>query len=141
MSRRSHTPPAPQLGFDWPLFLKTLPLQPVSVWILCALILRPLAGATPRLLGAVCQGALRRGVADTSFVVYVLVLPPLASALAYLGAGRRRMDAPMRRIGDVGLLLVLVVCAANDFGLVRRTAAGWATIGPGLSALRSACWK
>jgi hypothetical protein len=139
MSRRAHTPPA--AAFDWPIFAKLLPLQPVTTWLACALALRPLARATPRLLNAACSGPLRQGLVDTSLVVYVLVLPPAAAAAVYLLAGRRRMTPPLRRMGDWCLALILVVSAVNDANLVRRASAEWTTLRPGLDALRAACWK
>jgi len=139
MSRRAHTPPAGPV--DWPLFFKRLPLQPVSAWLACALVLHPLARATPRLLRASCLGPLREGVVNTAFIVYVLVLPPAAAALVYLLAGRRRMTGRLRRMGDWCLALVLLISALNNGGLALRVAANWATLRPGLASLRAACWK
>ena len=127
--------------FDWPRFFKTLPLQPVPAWMVCALALRPLARATPRLLHASCQGSARQGVVDSALVVYVLLLPTAAAVLPYLLFGRRRMSAPHRRIGDWCLAMLLVIAAFNGAGLARRVYAGWPILGPGLTALRVACWK
>jgi hypothetical protein len=127
--------------FDWPAFRKTFALQPVPVWIMSALLLRPAARATPFLLRATCAGPAREGVANLAFVFYALVLPPAAAALVYLPAGRRRMARAQRLMGDCCLALVLLISAGYAFTFARRARADWAIARPGLHALRAACWK
>jgi hypothetical protein len=139
MNRR---PASPIDGFDWPLFFRTLPFQPVPVWLVCALFIKPLARATPSMLRATCTGAVRQGLVNLAIVAYANVLPATAATAAYLLVGRRRLDAPHhRQIGDVCLALVLVVSALNASMMARTISSAWPTIGPGLGALRAACWK
>ena len=130
--------PAP---FDWQSFRKTFPFQPVPVWIISALALKPAARATPWVLRATCAEPARSGVSNVAFVLYALVLPAAAAALVYLLAGRRRMTRQIRFMGDWCLALVLLVSGANAYSLVRQARANWTTMRPGLSALRAACWK
>jgi hypothetical protein len=127
--------------FDWAAFRKTFAYQPVPVWIVSALLLRPLANATPALLRATCQGATRAGVSNLALVVYALVLPVSAASLVYLAAGRRRMAPPHRVMGDWCLALVLLISAGNAVSLIRQARANWQVLRPGLHALRAACWK
>lgn len=127
--------------FDWPAFRRTFPFQPVPVWIVSALALRPAARATPALLRATCAGPARQGVANFAFVAYALVVPAAAAALVYLLAGRRRMTRAHRAMGDFCLALVLLASAGNAFALVRQARANWTVVRPGLRALRAACWK
>lgn len=131
----------PREPFDWAAFWRTFPLQPVTVWIVAGLLLRPAARATPALLRATCQGAVRDGVANLAFVVYALFVPAAAAALVYLLAGRRRMTRQHRLMGDWCLGLVLLVSAVNAFSLIRQARANWGTLRPGLHSLRGACWK
>ncbi len=140
MSRRAGA--SPREPFDWPLFFKNFPFQPIPVWVACTLVVKPLARATPRLLRAACSGPARQGVVNVALVVYANVLPAAAAAAVYLLAGRRRIQDPQhRRIGDGGLALVLLVSGFTAVAMARRIAAGWAALGPGLTALRAACWK
>lgn len=127
--------------FDWPGFFKTFRYQPVPVWIIGALLLKPAARATPTLLRATCTGPTREGVVNFAFVAYAAVLPALAAALVYLIFGRRRMAKPHRLMGDWCLALVLMISGANAFALGRQARANWAVLGPGLRSLRAACWK
>jgi hypothetical protein len=127
--------------FDWPAFLKTFRYQPVPVWIVCALLLKPAARATPWLLRASCAGSAREAVVSFAFVGYALVVPAAAAALVYLLAGRRRMARQQRLMGDWCLGLVLLISASNTLALARGARAKWAVMRPGLSALRAACWK
>jgi hypothetical protein len=127
--------------FDWRGFFKTFRYQPVPVWIVAALLLRPAARATPWLLRASCQGPARAAVANFAFVVYALVLPAAAASLVYLLGGRRRMAKPHRLMGDWCLGLVLLISAVNGASLIRQARANWASVRPGLGALRAACWK
>jgi hypothetical protein len=131
-------PPAP---FDWPAFFRTFPLQPVPVWIFSALLLRPAGRATPWLLRATCEGAVRQAVANLAFVGYALFVPAAGASLVYLLVGRRRMARPHRLIGDWCLALVLLVSAGNDVSLIRQARARWPVLRPGLHSLRAACWK
>ena len=126
--------------FDWPAFRRTFAFQPVPVWIISALLLRPAARATPFLLRAACADPAREGVANLAFVLYALVLPPAAAALVYLLAGRRRMARAQRLMGDWCLALVLLISAANAFAFAGRARTSWAVARPGLRALRAACW-
>lgn len=127
--------------FDWPLFFKNFPFQPVPIWVACALIVGPLARATPWLLRASCAGAERRAAANLALIVYANVLPPLTAAAAYLLAGRRRITHPHHRmIGDATLALCLVVSAFTAISMARLLTAAWPTLGPGLSVLRASCW-
>jgi hypothetical protein len=127
--------------FDWAAFRRTFLFQPVPVWILCALTLRPLARATPWLLRATCEGQARGGIANFAFVLYALFLPETAAVLVYLLAGRRRMTRAHRLMGDCCLGLVLLISGANVFSLARQARANWATLRPGLHSLRAACWE
>jgi hypothetical protein len=137
MTRRAHTGP-----FDWPAFFKTFPFQPVPVWVACTLLLKPLARATPFLLRATCAGAARQGIVNVALIVYANVLPAAAAAAVYLLAGRRRMLNPQhRRIGDGCLILVLLLTAFTAASMANLVRSGWTTLGPGLQALRGACWK
>ena len=131
----------PVAPFDWPGFFKTFRYQPVPVWIICALLLKPLARATPALLRATCEGPTREAVSNFAFVVYGIALPASVATLVYLLLGRRRMAAPHRRMGDWCLVLVLLISGANAFTLVRQAKSGWGVLGPGLRSLRAACWK
>jgi hypothetical protein len=126
--------------FDWPAFFKIFRFQPVPVWIVSGLLLRPLSRATPGLLRAACDGPAREGVMSFAFVVYSMILPPAAAALVY-GIGRKRMAKPHRLMGDLCLVLVLLASAANAFILVRQARANWAEVRSGLHALRATCWK
>lgn len=135
MSRKPREP------FDWPGFLKTFKYQPVPVWIVCALLLKPLARATPALLRASCEGPTREAVSNFAFVAYGAVLPAAVAALVYLVLGRRRMAAPHRRMGDACLVLVLLISGFNALSLGRQAKANWGVLGPGLRSLRAACWK
>ena len=132
----------PAEPFDWPLFLKNLPFQPVPVWVAGALLVKPLARATPWLLRAACSGAVRQGVVNVAIVAYASVLPAALAAAVYLLVGRRRMrNARHRLFGDSSLALVLLASALIAASMARLVHAGWTTLGPGLHALRGACWK
>jgi hypothetical protein len=135
MSRRPLEP------FDWAGFFKTFRYQPVPLWIVCALLLKPMARATPALLRATCSGPTREGVVNFAFVVYGAVLPAAVAASVYLLVGRRRMAKPHRLLADCCLGLVLLISAGNGLVLGRQARASWATLGPGLRSLRAACWK
>ena len=126
--------------FDWAAFRRTFPFQPVPVWIMSALLLRPASRATPFLLRAACTGPAREAVASFAFVVYALFLPAAAATLVYLLAGRRRMTRPHRLMGDCCLALVLLISTGNALALVNRARASWPKVRPGLGALRAACW-
>ncbi|HXT01195.1 MAG TPA: hypothetical protein VN915_11005 [Elusimicrobiota bacterium] len=132
---------APVEPFDWPGFFKTFRYQPVPVWIICALLLKPAAKATPAVLRAACTGPTREGIVNFAFVVYGVVVPAAAATLVYLFFGRRRMSRPHRLMGDLCLALVLLISAANGLSLGRQARANWAVLGPGLRSLRAACWK
>ena len=127
--------------FDWQAFRRTFTFQPVPVWIVSALALKPAARATPWMLRATCAEPARSGLSNVAFVLYALVLPAAAAALVYLFAGRRRMTKQLRFMGDCCLALVLLASAANAFALVRQARANWTTVRPGLAGLRAACWK
>ena len=131
----------PLQPFDWPAFFRTFPFQPVPIWIVCALLLRPAARATPWILRASCEGQARDGVANLAFVAYAFFVPVAAAILVYLLAGRRRMARPHRLIGDFCLALVLLISGANGLSLGGQLRARWTTLSPGLRALRAACWK
>lgn len=124
--------------FDWRLFFKTFPLQPVPVWIACALILRPLARATPWLLRASCEGPAREGVVNAAFILYAYALPGTAATAVYLLVGRRRIaKAPHRLMGDCCLALVLLSSAFMAVTLARS----WPLLSPALKTLGGVCWK
>ncbi|MFI5363839.1 MAG: hypothetical protein ACHQ49_17900 [Elusimicrobiota bacterium] len=127
--------------FDWSAFRKTFGFQPVPVWIISALALKPASRATPWILRATCEEPVRGGIANVAFVVYALFLPAAAAALVYLLAGRRAMTKQLRFMGDCCLALILLVSAANAYSLVRQARANWTVVRPGLAALRAACWK
>lgn len=127
--------------FDWPAFFKTFRFQPVPIWIVCALLLKPAARATPALLRATCSGPTREGVVNFAFVAYGAVLPAAAAAFVYLVFGRRRMTRAHRLMGDLCLGLVLLISGGNALGLARQARAHWSVLGPGLRSLRAACWK
>jgi hypothetical protein len=127
--------------FDWAGFFKTFRYQPVPLWIICALLLKPAARITPDVLRATCTGTTRDGVVNFAFVAYGAVLPAAAAASVYLLLGRRRMSRPHRLMGDWSLALVLLISGFNAISLVRQAHANWAVLGPGLRALRAACWK
>lgn len=132
---------APREPFDWPEFFRTFRYQPVPIWIICALLLKPAARATPALLRASCQGPTREAVSNFAFVVYGAVVPAAVATLVYLLFGRRRMAKPHRLMGDWCLALVLLISGANAFSLGRQVRANWTVLGPGLRSLRAACWK
>jgi hypothetical protein len=127
--------------FDWAGFFKTFRYQPVPIWIISALLLKPLARITPAVLRATCDGPTRDGVVNFAFVVYGAVLPVAAAASVYLLFGRRKMPKPHRLMGDWSLALVLLISSVNAAGLARQAHANWAVLGPGLRSLRAACWK
>jgi len=131
----------PREPFDWPAFFKTFRYQPVPVWIICALLLKPLARATPAILRATCTGPTRDAVSNFAFVAYGIAVPATAATLVYLLLGRRRMAKSHRRMGDWCLVLVLLISGANAFSLIRQARASWSVLGPGLKSLRAACWK
>lgn len=132
---------SPLEPFDWAGFFATFRYQPVPVWIVCALLLKPAARATPALLRATCSGPTRDGVSNFAFVAYGAVVPAAAAALIYLLFGRPRMARPHRLMGDWCLALVLMISGFNAFALVRQARTNWAVLGPGLRSLRVACWK
>jgi hypothetical protein len=133
--------PRPLEPFDWPAFFKTFRYQPVPIWIICALLLKPAARVTPAILRATCAGPTREGVVNFAFVVYGAFLPAAAAALVYLLLGRRRMSPPHRRMGDWCLALVLLLSGANAVSLGLQARAHWTVLSPGLRSLRAACWK
>lgn len=127
--------------FDWPAFRKTFAFQPVPVWIISGLLLKPAARATPFLLRATCTGPARDGVANLAFVLYALALPPAAATLVYLLFGRRRMARAQRLMGDCCLALVLLISSGYAVVFAHKARASWEIARPGLGALRAACWK
>jgi hypothetical protein len=127
--------------FDWQAFRKTFLFQPVPVWIVSALALKPAARATPWMLRATCEDPLRAAVVSFAFVLYALFVPAAAAALVYLLAGRQRMNRQLRLMADWCLVMVLLISAANAFALARSARDQWTTMRPGLLALRAACWK
>jgi hypothetical protein len=84
----------------------------------------------------------RQGVVNVAIVAYANLLPAAVASASYLLVGRRRLDDPShRKIGDVCLAVVLIISALNAAMMAWAIIAGWKTMGPGLRALRAACWK
>jgi hypothetical protein len=131
----------PRPPFDWPLFFRRFPFQPVPLWLTLNALAEPVARAFPAAARAVCQGSLRASLTAAELVVYIAVVPPLATALFYLAVGRRRIEKPEhRRIADATFGLMLVLACADGWLLAARIHGQWAALRPGLRAIRAACW-
>lgn len=131
----------PREPFDWPVFLRTLPYQPVPVWLLLSAAAEPLARAFPALSRAACEGRLRESLSSAELVAYTMLVPPLVTTLWYLSAGRRRLlPRDHRLIGDVTFGLMLAVSAADAAIMAARVREQWPILRPGLFAIRAACW-
>ena len=127
--------------FDAAAFARTLPLQPAVWWLALAALSKPVSRAAVSALGASCAGSFRAGADAAAFIVYVLLVPPLGAAAAYLTFGRRRLThAAHRLIADLSLALLLAVSGLNAAVLAYQTATRWSALGPGLAAVRAACW-
>ncbi len=127
----------PREPFDWPRFLKTLHLQPVPIWLAFNALARPLGDAAPRLLGASCGGREREALASVATAALLAVVPPVATALVYLLAARRRLTAPAHRaIADATFALLAAISAwyAGALGLRAERVHG------ALESLRAVCW-
>ena len=84
---------------------------------------------------------LSRGVPPPLLVSVRRFPPPLGAAAAYLTFGRRRLThAAHRLIADLSLALLLAVSGLNAAVLAYQTATRWSALGPGLAAVRAACW-
>ena len=127
----------PREPFDWPLFLRKLYLQPVPIWLAFNALSRPFGAAAPRLLGASCGGRARQALASLATAAFVAVVPPVATALVYLLAARRRLTAPAHRaIADATFALLAAVSLwyAGALGLRAERIHG------ALEGLRAVCW-
>ncbi|MFI5345915.1 MAG: hypothetical protein ACHQ51_06030 [Elusimicrobiota bacterium] len=135
MARRSRGP------FDWPLFFRRLPFQPVPLWLLLSALAGPFARAFPALTRAACQGSLRASLMSAELVVYTAVAPALATAVFYLAVGRRRLENPDHRlIADASFALMLTLTCVDGFLLAGRIREQWSSLRPGLAAIRAVCW-
>jgi len=127
--------------FDWRLFFRTLPFQPVPLWILLNAVAGPLGRTFPYLSRAVCEGRLRLGLMESELTLYIIAGPTLATALFYLTLGRRRLEIrDHRRIADVTFALMLALSLYDGVVIGRRIRAQWPVLRPGLTAIRAACW-
>ena len=127
--------------FDWPLFFRCLPYHPVPLWLMLNVLAEPVARVFPALTRAACQGSLRASLMAAELVVYTAVAPPLATALFYLTFGRRRIEkTEHRRIADVTFGLMLALSCVDGWLLAGRIHGQWATLRPGLRAIRAVCW-
>jgi hypothetical protein len=127
--------------FDWPLFLRRLPYQPVPLWLLLSALANPFARVFPALTRAVCQGSLRASLMSAELVVYTAAAPPLITTLFYLAFGRRRIEKPEHRmIADATFVLMLVLACVDAWSLWTRVHEQWTVLRPGLRAVRAACW-
>jgi len=128
--------------FDWKPFVKSLPFQPLPVFLLLGFLAEPLASVSPWLLRASCDDRARATLAGSFMVVYVAVGMPLACAAYYLGFARRRIPpSPLRTFADLSFVLVLILGAVTLAVLGRGLAARWDALLPALAAMRDACWK
>jgi hypothetical protein len=139
MRRRAFSgPPEP---FDWPLFFKTFPFQPVVFWLILGALARPFAAAVPALTGAACQGRLRLALSQIAIVFYTMLVPPLLTIAYYLLFARRRLPNPHhRRVADGTFGLILILSFADGAALASKLHDQWATLRPGYKAVRAACW-
>lgn len=127
--------------FDWPLFWKTLPWQPVPQWVAVSALAAPFSKAFPALSRAACAEPARGMISQSAMVVYTAAVPVLVSTALYLLAGRRRMAKRMHRmIGDVTLALILLLGAGDAMVLYEQLHGQWATLAPALKSLKAACW-
>ncbi|HAZ08820.1 MAG TPA: hypothetical protein DCZ01_09945 [Elusimicrobia bacterium] len=132
----------PRKPFGWGAFLKTLPLQPVPVWLLLGLLAQPAARAAPWLMRASCEGRPRAALAAAVMVVYVVFAMPLGAGGFYLLFGRQRLaDVRHRFIADLSLLLVAAVSLLAVVRFAAALAQAWPALQPGLIPLRDACWQ
>lgn len=128
-------------AFDWPLFLRGFPYQPVPVWLLLSAVAGPVARAFPYAARAVCEGRLLQGLMRSEEVVYGLLVPPLAATAWYLAVGRRRLsETDHRRIADASLVLMLALSLYDAAVMGSRIREQWPVLRPGLVAIRAACW-
>jgi hypothetical protein len=131
----------PREPLDWPLFLRSIPYQPVPLWLALSALTAPAARAFPALAHAACEGRLRASLSAAEQVVYTLFVPPLATTVYYLAFGRRRLaHREHRRIADATFVLMLLLSAADAVIMIDRIRDEWGALRPGLTALRAACW-
>jgi hypothetical protein len=131
----------PREPFDWPLFLRGLPFHPVPLWLALGALAGPVARAFPAATRAVCEGRLRQSLASAELVVYVVLVPPLATTLFYLAFGRRRLAKREHRlIADATFGLMLALSFVDGGLMIGRIHEQWAVLRPGLRAIRAACW-
>ncbi|MDE2140846.1 MAG: hypothetical protein KGL74_02460 [Elusimicrobia bacterium] len=127
--------------FDWPLFLRRFPFQPVPLWLLLNALAGPLARAFPALTRAACQGTLRASLTSAELVVYTAAVPAAVTTAFYLAVGRRRIEKKDHRlIADMTFGLMLALSVVDGGLLAARIHAQWPVLRPGLTAIRAACW-
>lgn len=127
--------------FDWAEFRRTLPWQPVPQWVVLSALASPFSKAFPVLTRAVCVPPVRTMFAQTTMVVYTLVVPAVATAVVYLLVGHKRFADPRhRRMANVTLALILALSAADTIVFARAVNQQWDSLGPAYASIRSACW-
>ena len=127
---------------EWKAFAKSLPYQPLPVFILLCFLVEPVSRLTPWLLRASCEGRVRTLLQVSVQVVYIAAGVPLACAAYYLGFARRRIPpSPSRFVADISFVLAMLVGVATSAKLVSSLAARWSALQPGIAALRDGCWK
>jgi len=127
--------------FDWPLFWRGLPWQPVPQWILVGALAAPFSRAFPALSRAACAEPARTMISQSALVVYTMLVPVLVVAPIYLLAGRHRLVKRAHRlIANVTFALILVLSAADALVMANQLREQWPTLSPALRSLRAACW-
>lgn len=127
--------------FDWALFLRKFPYQPVPVWLFLSAVAGPFAQAFPAISHAACQGRLRGTLSASAMVVYTIVVPFALTTVYYLAFGRRRLEKREHRlIADSTYGLMLALTAMDAWIMIGRIHEQWPVLKPGLAAIRAACW-
>jgi hypothetical protein len=127
--------------FDWPLFFRTLPFQPVPIWLLLSALTGPFARVFPAMTRAACQGRLRESLSSIALVLYTLAVPFLVTTVFYLAIGRRRLaKRDHRLIADVTFGIMLCLTFVDASIMIGRIHEQWQVLLPGLTAIRAACW-